>query len=605
MSFDLQSLLKGADRRTLAAVVTHLSGDVNAIPDLRDRAQITEAAMRVLPPYIRGEKTVSPPSDAVLQAAMNLCAGEIVAPEYGPMAREQMAIGPEVKTRPLNPPAGFNVVIIGAGVTGVLAGLMLDQLGLPSFTIYDKNPEPGGTWWLNQYPGCRVDTPSLLYSYSFAMDRGWPEHFSHQPDLLKYVKDIAGSHNFGARLQCNTSVETMTWNEKTTKWDLDIVRHDGAREKVSANFVIGATGLLRIPQMPPLNGIEDFKGPWFHSTSWDHTVDLKNKRIAIIGTGASANQIVPQIAKTAGEVLIYQRTPHWMMSHPKYGKALSGDERALIEEIPAYLSWYRFLQFWQNGDSVLPGLRIDPAWPNPRRSVNALNEKMRVEMMEYIKANIGDRPDLMEKVVPDYPPHGKRLLLDNGWYQALKRDNVRLIATPIEKITADGVLTADGLEKVDVIGYATGFDTGKIMWPIQINGRGGVDVRKQLDEKLEAYRGTALAHCPNLLITWGPNAIPGHGGNGVFFAETQVGYIVEILRALFDNKWKQMEIREQAVRSFVDNINEELKHYVWAMDGISNWHRGKRERVTSVTPKRLIDIWKESKAPVLSDYIGA
>lgn len=602
MSIDLQALLTKADRRTLAAVVTHLSGDPKAVPDLKDRAQIEATAMRIIPPYMRGEKQVMPPSDAVLQAAMNLCTGEMVPPEYAPMAREQMAIGPVVKPKPLNPPAGFNVVIIGAGVTGVFAGLMLDQLGLSSYTIYDKNPMPGGTWWLNQYPGCRVDTPSLLYSYSFAMDRGWPEHFSHQPDLLKYVNDIAEGHRFGERLQCNTSVETMTWNDATAKWDLDIVRGDGKKERVSTNFVIGATGLLRVPQMPPIAGIEDFKGPWFHSTAWRKDIDLKGKRIAIIGTGASANQIVPQIAKTADEVIIFQRTPHWMMSHPKYGKALSGDERDLIEQIPTYLSWFRFLQFWQNGDSILSAVRIDPAWPNQRRSVSAVNERLREEMMAYITAQIGDRPDLMQKVVPDYPPHGKRLLLDNGWYQALRRDNVRLIATPIKCITADGVLTGDGLEKVDVIAYATGFDTNKIMWPIQINGRGGMNVRKELDEKLEAYHGTALAHCPNLLITWGPNGVPGHGGNGIFFAETQIHYITECLRAMFDNGWKKMEVREDALRKNVDAVQKELKQFVWSMPDISNWHKGKRDRVTSVTPKRLIDIWKDSKAPVTADY---
>lgn len=605
MNIDLASILASADRRTLAAVVTHLAGDPEVIPDLRDRAHIEAVAARVLPPYLAGEKTVNPPSDEVLQAAMNLAAGEKVPPEYGPMVREQMGLGPVVAPQPLNPPADFNVVIIGAGVTGVLAGIRLDQLGLSSFTILEKNPEPGGTWWQNSYPGCRVDTPSLLYSYSFAPDLGWPEHFSHQPDLLNYVKEIVATSNIGNRLQCNTAVETMTWDDKSAAWKLDIRRSDGSTDRIKANFIIGATGLLRIPKLPDIEGVNAFTGPSFHSTHWNHDVDLTGKRVAVIGTGASANQIVPAIAPTAGEVLVYQRTPHWMLSHPQYGKALSGTERFLIDEIPTYLSWFRFRQFWQIGDPILPTLRIDPDWPYPEQSVNAANDKLRGQLTEYVKMQLGDRPELIEKVLPKYPPYGKRMLLDNGWYQALLRDDVRLITEPIERITTDGITTSAGHDQVDVIVFASGFDTGKVLWPIQITGCNGVDVRKQLDAKLETYQGMALEHCPNLFITPGPNGTPGHGGSGIFFAECQIGYIVECLRAMFDRHWTRMEVRGEAVRTFVDEVSAELEHYVWSLPGISNWFRGSRDRVTALIPKRLIDLWQEGKAPKLDDYIGA
>ena len=605
MNIDLPSILASADRRTLAAVVTHLAGDPGVVPNLRDRAHIEEVAARVLPPYLMGEKIAGPPSDEVLQAAMNLAAGVEVPAEYRPMVREQMGLGPTVAPAPLNPPADFNVVIIGAGVSGVLAGIRLEQLGLSSFTILEKNPEPGGTWWQNSYPGCRVDTPSLLYSYSFAPDLGWPEHFSHQPDLLHYVKEIVATHNFGDRLQCNTAVEAMTWNDERATWDLVVRRGDGSTDRLNANFVIGATGLLRIPKMPDIDGIGDFAGPSFHSTHWNHEVDLSGKRVAVIGTGASANQIVPAIAPIADEVLVYQRTPHWMLSHPQYGKALSGTERLLIDKILTYLSWFRFRQFWQIGDAILPTLRIDPDWPYPERSVNAANDKLRGQLTEYIKMQLGDRPELIEKVLPTYPPYGKRMLLDNGWYQALRRDDVRLIAAPIERITADGVTTSAGHDQVDVIVFASGFDTGRVLWPIQVTGRGGVDVRAQLDERLEAYQGMAIEHCPNLFITPGPNGTPGHGGSGIFFAECQIGYIVECLRAMFARNWTHLEVRGEAVRTFVDEVTAELEHYVWSLPGISNWFRGSRDRVTALIPKRLIDLWQEGKAPKLDDYVGA
>lgn len=606
MNIDLPSLLASADRRTLAAVVTHLSGDPNAVPDLRDRARIEELAARILPPYLSGEKTAGPPSDEVLQAAINLAAGEKVPPEYAPMVREQMGIGPTVEPEPLNAPDDFKVVIIGAGITGVLAGIKLDQLGISSFSILEKNAEPGGTWWQNSYPGCRVDTPSLLYSYSFAPDRGWPEHFSHQPDLLNYVKDMVAIYNLGDRLHYNTTVEALTWNDKSATWDVDVRQGDGSTKRLRANFVIAATGLLRMPaKMPVFDGINDFKGPWFHSSKWNHEVDLTGKRVAVIGTGASANQIVPAIAPTAGEVLIYQRTPHWMLSHPQYGKALSGTERMLIDKIPTYLSWFRFRQFWQLGDPILPTIRIDPEWPYPERSVNAANEKLRGQLTEYIKAQLGDRSDLVEKVLPTYPPYGKRMLLDNGWYQALRRENVRLITDPIQRITADGVTTRAGHDQVDVIVYATGFDSDRVLWPLQITGRNSVNVRKHLDERPEAYHGIAVEHCPNLFVTSGPNGIPGHGGTGFYYAECQVGYIIECLRAMSNRNWTRMEVRGEAVQAFVDEVSAELEHYVWSLPGISNWFKGTRDRVTSIMPRRLVDIWQESKAPKLDDYVGA
>jgi 4-hydroxyacetophenone monooxygenase len=205
-NIDIPSLLASADRRTLAAVVTHLAGNPKAVPDLRDRARIEALAAQLLPSYLTGEKIAGPPSDEVLQAAMNLAAGEKVPAEYGPMVREQMGIGPAIAPQPLNPPADFHVVIIGDGVSGVLAGLTLDQMGLSSFTLLEKNPEPGGTWWQNSYPGCRVDTQVSCIHIRLPQIAGG-RTFSHQPDLLNYVKDIVATHNFGDRLQCNTSLK--------------------------------------------------------------------------------------------------------------------------------------------------------------------------------------------------------------------------------------------------------------------------------------------------------------------------------------------------------------------------------------------------------------
>jgi 4-hydroxyacetophenone monooxygenase len=601
----LAALLAKADRRTLAAVVTHLSGDPGAVPDLRDRAAIERRANELLPAFLDGSRTPEVPSDAVLEAAMTLAAGEPVPAAYAPLVREQMAFGPDVPPVPLPVPEGFKVVIIGGGVTGVLAGILLERLGLSSFTIVEKNPSPGGTWWQNTYPGCRVDTPSLLYSYSFDQDPGWPEHFSHQPDLLAYIERSVTAGGLGGRLRCGVEVTEMTWDDDAAEWVLTVCSAEGAAEELRANFVIGASGLLRIARWPDIPGREDFAGPAFHSTYWDHSVDLTGKRVAVIGTGASANQIVPAIAPRAGEVIVYQRSPHWMMSHPQYGLALAGDERWLVDHVPTYREWYRFRQFWTFGDSILDAIKIDPEWPHPERSVNEANDRLRAQLTEYIEGQLADRPELVDELVPDYPPYAKRMVVDNGWYQALRRDNVTLVTAPIRRLTETGIETADGQRDVDVVAYATGFYTNRVLWPIQITGRGGVDLRARLDEAPEAYNGMALADCPNLLMTYGPHGVPAHGGNGMFFAETAIGYITEVLRGMFERGWRRIEVRPEVVREYSDRMAEEVTHYVWNTPGVTSWFRGERDTPTQVVPRKLVDIWHESKHPDLSVYQGA
>jgi 4-hydroxyacetophenone monooxygenase len=505
----------------------------------------------------------------------------------------------------LQSPPGFHVTIIGGGVTGLLAGIMLTRLGLDSFTILEKNSGPGGTWWQNTYPGCRVDTPSLLYSYSFDVDPGWPEHFSHQPDLLAYVNRTVDTHGLSSRLRCGVEVTEMSWDDEAAEWVVALRDADGSVEEMRTNFVVGASGLLRIARWPDIPGRDDFAGPAFHSAHWDHSVDLTGKRVAVIGTGASANQIVPAIAPKAGEVVVFQRSAHWMMSHPQYGKALAGTERWLVDQIPTYKEWYRFRQFWAFGDSILDNIRIDPDWPHPERAVNAANDRLRAQLTEYIESQLADRADLVDKVVPDYPPYAKRMVVDNGWYQALRRDNVRLVTAPIKRITPSGIETTGGHEDVDIIAFATGFYTNRVLTPIQIYGRNGVDVRKRLDDNPEAYNGMALADCPNLFLTYGPHGVPAHGGNGMLFAEMAVGYITECLRAMFDNGWKRLEVRPEVVRDYSDRMDAEVEHYVYSVPGVTSWFRGDRDKATQVVARKLVDLWHESKAPDISAYAGS
>lgn len=605
----LAEVLAHADRRTLAAVVTHLAGDANAVPDLRDRGQIEAKATAVLPPYLRGERQLAPPTEEVLQAAMNLAAGEEIPAAYRTMVREQTGIGPIEALRPLDAPGEFHVLIIGAGVTGVLAARTLDQLGFANFTVVEKNPQPGGTWYVNRYPGCRVDTPSMLYSYSFDPDPEWPEHFSHQPELLRYVNKIAEEANLGDRLRCNTVVEAMTWDDDTSCWQVDLRGANespgaGDAERVRAHAVIAALGILRVAKYPDIAGRDRFGGPALHSTTWDPTVDLAGKRVGVIGTGASANQIVPALAPQVAQLTVYQRSAHWILSHPKYGKKLEGVEKALFQ-LPGYREWNRFSEFWKNGDAITPLVQIDPDWPHLERSVNAASEKFRAMLTEYVESQIGDRPDLMAKCIPDFPPYGKRLIVDNGWFKALRRDNVRLETSPIVEITETGVTTRAGHDELDVIVYATGFQADKILWPIQVIGRGGVDVTARMAAEPEAYLGIAAADAPNLFITPGPNGVLGHGGNGMLFAECHVRYIVESLRLLFERGARSMTVRDDVLRSYTDDILERLPFFVQSLTTFDNWYRGDRDRVIAIAPKSILEFWDDTRQPDPGAYTFA
>lgn len=593
---ELKALFATADRRALAALVTHLAGDPDAIADVRDRDAVFTTAVEVLAPYIRGEVEVEPPTDEVLRAAMEIAAGEHVPWEYASIAREAMGLGPVSAPAPLDADPDFSVAIIGAGVNGILAGVLLEELGLTNFTILEKDDGPGGTWRQNTYPGCRVDTPSLLYSFAFAMDHPWPEHFSHQPALLDYLEGIVESSRFGDRLRCGVAVESMVWDDETSCWRLGLLHDDGRTEQLSASAVIGATGLLRVPKYPMIENRESFAGPAFHSTHWDHSVDVAGKRVAVIGTGASANQIVPAIAGLASEVVVFQRSPHWILAHPQYGQAIAGTERQLVEELPGYRNWYRFRQFWVLGDRSHALLKVDPTWPHPERAANEASDLFRAQLTAYLESELAGRDDLIEKVLPDYPVFGKRMIIDNGWYKALRRDDVKLVTDPIMAMTPHGIQTSASVEEVDIVVYATGFEADRVLHPIAIAGTRGIDVRAQLEDRPEAYLGMFVENCPNLFVLPGPNGVPGHGGNAIFYAECQLHLVVECLRVLLAEGFASLEVTPAAVEGFVDEIVRELDTLVWGTNDVSNWFRGDRDRVTAILPKRILDLWQATRS---------
>ena len=380
------------------------------------------------------------------------------------------------------PGATVHVVVIGAGMSGLLAAHRLQQAGV-SFVVLEKDADVGGTWFENTYPGCRVDNPNHNYSYSFAQRHDWPLHYSTQDVLLDYLRRCADEFGLRDHIRFGTEVESAIVVGRRPPVDgtrpaarIGALRPDRGRRRHQRGRA------AQPPLVPsPSTGATRSPASSFHSARWDHDVDLRGKRVAVIGTGASAVQFVPEIAGDVGELLVFQRTPPWFGFTPEYHDPVPDGLRWLYAHVPYYSEFNRFWMFWKMGDGSLPGVRVDPDWEGDGASVNAMNDMMRMVLTNGIEGHFADRPDLLEHVVPRYPPGAKRLLRDNGvWPAALQRDTTSLITTPIRAITATGIVTDDGVEhEVDVIVYGTGFQASRFLTPMRVTGRGGVDLHEQ------------------------------------------------------------------------------------------------------------------------------
>ena len=448
-----------------------------------ERADLDGRAVEALAHVSDEGFETAPLDDDFLFEIMTFCAGEEVGRGYVPLAREECNFDGGDSRRltwgtPPPPDAlrDFRVGIIGAGFGGLCAAVRLQQLGIP-YTIFEKNDDVGGTWYENSFPDLRVDVPNHFYSYSFAPNPDWTSFFAKRDELKDYIDAIVAEYGVGEHVRLGTEVLSATYDESRGVWRLRLrsMSGDGAvaegdEEEVEVRALISAVGMLNRPSVPDLDGLDDFDGVWFHSTYWDHDLDLHGARVGVVGTGASSMQIVPAIAPVAGHLTIFQRGRHWALPNPRYHRKVGAEEGWLFRHVPFYAAWYRFLLMWTVADRNVEAFTRDPEWEATHpASISAANDKRRALMTSYIESQLDGRPDLIEKVVPDYPAMGKRILQDNGWYRTLLRDNVELVNERIVRITPAGVLTDDGTEHpVDVLVLATGFHPNKFLWPMEI-----------------------------------------------------------------------------------------------------------------------------------------
>jgi len=538
---------------------------------------------------------------------MDVCVAEDVAAEYTPMMLEAMGFTERDVKWPTAPPAqaleNFSALIIGAGFSGICAAIKLDKLGI-NWTLVDSRPSLGGTWLANDYPEAGVDTPNHFYSYTFAPNHHWSGYFSKRDEVRQYCLDVANRHRLTDRISFSTTVQATTWYEPSQTWRTTLLESDGSTRQIETNIVISAVGQLNRPKKTFIRGLDTFTNPCFHSAEWRHDVDLTGKRVAIIGTGASAMQLLRTVAAQATHVTIFQRSPQWVRPSADYHRQVKPETMWLFDNVPHYFNWYRFGLFWRFGDGLLRTLRRDHTWPHLDISMNRHNDKHREQLTDYIKQQLATRPDLIDKTLPDYPPYGKRMLVDNDWYKTLTRDNVTLVASGVKYVAESTVVSFDGTSaEVDVIILATGFEAGKMLASMQITGRDRTTLREAWrDDDPRAYKGVVIPNFPNFFCLYGPNTNVAHGGSVIFQAECQMRFITSLITQMITNEITAAEVRQDLHDEYNEALDAEHGDLVWSHPGMNSWYKNSTGRIFSIMPWRFVDYWAMTHDADLNDF---
>jgi 4-hydroxyacetophenone monooxygenase len=488
------------------------------------------------------------------------------------------------------------VVIIGAGMSGVCAAIRLSQAGIP-FTIIEKNSAVGGSWFENFYPGCGVDTPNHFYSYSFDLNHEWSHFFAKRDELWAYFERATDMFGIRAHISFETEVASATYDDANGTWDIVTRDAHGAVTHLKARAVISAVGVLNRPKLPEVPGREHFAGTAIHTAQWQEGLDLAGKRVVMIGTGASGQQVGPTIAPDVAQLTVLQRSPHWVVPNPNYFAEVSEGMKWTLAHVPFFARWYRFQLFWAFADGLHASLQVDPEWEDGGRSINQINARHRLFMERYLRGKLAGHDDLIAKCTPGYPPYGKRILVDNNWYEMLLRPNVDLVTSKIARIVPEGVVMEDGaLIEADVLIYATGFQASKMLAPMRITGAGGRDLHEVWGpDDATAYIGTMVPGFPNFFTLMGPNTGLAHGGNVIFITECQVRLILNALREVLETGAKAIDVKPAAHDAYVAEVDHLHANMVWTHKGLTNWYRNDAGRVFALLPYRLVDFWKMTK----------
>lgn len=481
-------------------------------------------------------------------------------------------------------PVRTRALIIGTGFSGLGMAIALKKQGV-DYLILEKADEVGGTWRDNTYPGAACDVPSHLYSFSFEPKPDWPHVFSYQPAILDYLKGIADKYRLRPSIRFGQHVERAHWDDDEYRWH--VFTEDG--QEYVAQFLISGAGALHIPSLPDIPGLETFGGPVFHTAQWDHTVDLTGKRVAVIGTGASAIQVVPELVKIASQVQLYQRTPAWIK--PRINFAFPDAVKRAFKFVPGVRAALRAGTYWAL-DARAIGLARHPGLLRFVEQIYKLNMRRHVR-----------DPKLRKKLTPTYRAGCKRILVSDNFYQAVADPKTEVITEGIARVTTDGIATVDGTERqVDAIVCATGFHVTDWYRYIELKGAHGEDIGDRWNrEGAMAHRGITVADVPNLFLLLGPNTGLGHN-SVVFMIEAQIGYVAEAIKAADKLGAQALAPTRSAQDAFNSELQRDLAGTVWNTGGCQSWYMDEKGVNRSLWSGFTTEYWLETRKFRPSEY---
>lgn len=483
-----------------------------------------------------------------------------------------------------------SAIVIGAGMTGILVAIKLQQAGITNITVIEKKESIGGTWRENTYPGIACDVPSHAYTYSFAPNPNWSSHFPHGAEIHQYFSSVFTRFGIDKLTRFNETVTSCVYGDESHQWTVQTSKGD----TLTADLLFSACGLLHHPKFPEVDGYDDFSGSKFHSAQWDHNVDLKGKRVGIIGTGSTAAQIIPELVKLEGtNVTVFQRTPQWTVSMEDRG--FSDAEKLRFAKQPWRMKLIRWLSktVYSLGTSALTG----DGWFD-----RFCHKMMAKNSLDTLNNSVQD-PELRAKLTPDYKFGCKRVVITSKFYDAIQQPNAHLITDGIERFEANGIRTRDGeLHQLDIIVMATGFDAAAFMRPMEFLGKNGLSIEQAWEHKMRAYCSMFIPEFPNFFLMLGPNSPIGNQ-SVIEISEHQTAYIMQLIDQWRSNKLDTIETTEQATTNWAAMIKERMGHTVWT-SGCQSWYLDKDGDALAWP-----DTWKRwitaMEKPTLEDFVSS
>ncbi len=468
-------------------------------------------------------------------------------------------------------PADYRVAVIGSGFNGIALGVQLQEIGI-AYDVYERRPEVGGTWSINRYPDIRVDTLSSIYEFPFEKGYAWSEYFARGAEVRAYLDAVSRKYGVRDNTHFEHDLVRAEFDESRDVWKLTFDRPDGSQVLSEANVVVSASGLFANPKIPDFPGADRFEGVFIHPSRWPDGLSLEGKRVGVIGNGSTGVQLLSPVAAEAGHVTVFQRTPQWISPRDHYGDPIEPEVRWVIDTIPGYWNWCRFTSIMNLFTFHQDFLLTDAEYEASGGRITQKSELTRTMLMGYIQSQIGDRPDLFEKLVPDYAPMVRRPVVDNGWYRALARPNVDLVTDPIAGMDEAGIITESGESiPLDVLICATGFDIVRYLAPAEYIGVGGRGLHDRwAEESPRAYAGLMVPGFPNFFMLYGPNSQPVSGGVSLpAWYQMWSAFISKCITTMIDEGKTRVDVTEDAFIAYNERLDAEAAKLTMLTDSSS------------------------------------